>query len=76
MNVNDQVNRELALIPRGDFNQNQLRMIYQMLRSNALGANAVEPLTARQTLERATAMVRQSVERFEPRYDPRLLETQ
>ena len=67
VDVNEQVNRELKLIPRGDLSQNLLRMNYQMLRSNALGVNADEPLSAKQTLERATAMVRTIDPRFEPR---------
>lgn len=66
MDVNAQVNAELKLIPRGDFEQNELRMLYQMIRSRALGANAEEPLTARQTLERATTMIRKTTPTFEP----------
>jgi hypothetical protein len=72
--ANAQVNRELKLIPRGDFNQSKLRMLYQMIRSNALGANAEEALPARQVLEQATAMIRQQAPAFEPRYDAQLFD--
>ena len=74
MDVNEQVKRELDFIPPGGLDQNLLRMNYQMLRSNALGANAEEPLTARQAFEKAVAMVRQASPGFEPDYNPRLFE--
>jgi hypothetical protein len=71
--VNAQVNAELELIPRGSFSQNKLRSLYQMTRANALGANAEEPLSAREVLERATAMIREDDPSFEPLYDAALL---
>lgn len=63
----------MALIPRGSFSQNKLRMLYQMMRANALGANAEAPLSAREVLERATAMIRKDDPRFEPRFDQTLI---
>jgi hypothetical protein len=48
--VNEQVAHELDMIPRGDLNQNLLRMNFQMLRANALGANADQSLTAAEAL--------------------------
>jgi hypothetical protein len=74
VDVNQQVVRELQLIARGDLNQNLVRMNYQMLRSNALGATAEEALSAAQAFERAVAMVRESHPTFEPAYDRRLLD--
>ena len=71
--VNTQVSAELALIPRGSFSQNELRMLYQMMRANALGAHAEERLSAREVLERATAMIRKNDPVFEPRFDQSLL---
>jgi hypothetical protein len=71
--VNAQVNAELALIPRGSFSQNKLRSLYQMTRANALGVNAEAPLSAREVLERATAMIREDDPGFEPDYDPMLI---
>ena len=73
MDLNEQVTRELNLIPRGDFHQNELRMLYQMMRSRALGAKSEELLTPQQILERATAMIRRESPAFEPHYDPELL---
>jgi hypothetical protein len=73
--VNEQVARELELIPRGDLNQNLLRMNFQMLRANALGANADQSLTAAEALARAVAMVRQNDAAFEPRFDAALTAT-
>jgi hypothetical protein len=70
--VNQQVARELDLIPRGDLNQNLLRMNFQMLRANALGANPEQPLSAAEALGRAIAMVQQNDPTFEPRFDPAL----
>lgn len=71
--VEQQVGQELALIPRGNLSQNLLRMNYQMLRSNALGANPKIPMTAAQTFDRAVAMVKEWDPAFVPRVDRRLL---
>ena len=71
--MNAQVVRELACIPRGDLSQSLLRVIYQMLRAHSLGANAEESLTVKQTLDRATAMVRVGDDAFVPHFDAKLL---
>jgi hypothetical protein len=73
--VQEQVAEELALIPRGGLSQNLLRMNYQMIRSNALGANPDEPLTAARTLESCVAMVKQFDPTFVPRFDRRLVDS-
>lgn len=72
--MNEQVASELELIPRGGFEQNELRMLYQMERSRALGVNSEEYLTPAQVLDRATAMVRETAPEFEPGYDSALLD--
>ncbi len=72
--VNAQVLRELQFIPKGKLDQNLLRMNFQMLRANALGANPQQPLSARQAFEKAVAMVRQASPSFVPRYDPKLFD--
>src|SRR5262249_54121716 len=74
MDVNTQVNEELNFIPKGGFDQNLLRMNFQMLRSNALGANPEEPLDLRQTFDKAVAMVRQASPGFQPTVDSKLFQ--
>jgi hypothetical protein len=71
--VNDKVNAELELIPRGGLSQNMFRGLYQMIRANALGANAEARLSARQAVDRATAMIRADDPSFAPVFDPSLV---
>lgn len=67
--------RELALIPKGDFAQNQFRLVYYTWRLNSLSSNPEFPSDdLRSVFERAKQAVRAMRPGFEPRHDPRLFD--
>lgn len=70
--VNSRVTSELELIPRGTFQQNMFRALYQMHRLNALGPKPEHLLSAQGAVDRAAAMVRADDPAFVPQYDPAL----
>lgn len=70
----ERVLAELDLIPRGDFNQNMFRALYEQRRLHVLGRHATERLSAGEVAERAAASVREYEPAFEPRFGPELLD--
>jgi hypothetical protein len=69
----EQVLAELEHIPRGDFNQNLFRALYEQRRLHVLSRRATERLSAHEVVERAAAAVREHEPAFEPQYAPELL---
>jgi hypothetical protein len=57
---------ELATIPRGDFNQNMYRMVYQQARLNGLGRRAQIAGTASAAHETALRSIREHQPDFVP----------
>lgn len=61
---------ELEAIPRGRFEQNVLRAVFQNTRANDFGRRAEHPgSTVEETLSRAVALVRAHWPAFEPHID-------
>lgn len=58
---------ELSHVPRGDFSQNELRMVYNIERRHDLGRNPVAPRDG--SLKAAIASVESRHPRFRPTYD-------
>ena len=69
----EQAKRELALIPKGDLAQNQVRMVFFALRENSLGSQPEITPDVSIVFEKAKERVRIDWPVFEPLYDPRLL---
>ena len=64
---NAQIALELEAIPRGRFEQNVLRAVFQNYRANDLGRKAEYPgSTVEETIVRAVALVRDVWPAFEP----------
>ena len=66
--MRNQVKQELVYIPRGDFPQNELRMIYWLMRMNSLGKKATGNETKEGILKIAIEDVRKTYPDFEPNY--------
>ena len=68
-----QVKAELEHIPRGNSDQNELRMIYWPLRMSSLGKKAKTAQTKESILKKAINEVKKSHHDFKPQYDSRFL---
>lgn len=67
---NQRIAREIEALPRGSFEQNVLRAIFQNMRANDLGRKPEVPgSTVEETLLRAIAFVRSCFTTFEPHVD-------
>lgn len=67
--IRDQVKAELEHIPRGNSDQNELRMIYWPLRMNSLGKKAKTVETKESILKKAINELKKSHHDFRPQYD-------
>jgi len=67
--MRNQVKQELDYIPRGDLPQNEMRMIYWLMRMNSLGKKAKGNETKEGILKNAIEDVRKTYSDFEPKYD-------
>lgn len=63
------VSNELEHIPRGNELQNEVRMIYQMLRMHSLGKKAKTKATKEEVLLRSIESVKKQHPKFLPQYD-------
>lgn len=67
---NERIALEITALPRGTFEQNMLRAIFQNMRANDLGRNPEVPgSTVEDTILRAIAFLRPHFTAFEPRID-------
>jgi hypothetical protein len=66
--INEEVARELEAIPRGPrgSDQNMLRALYQMIRTNALSESSRDNSTAEECLAQAVATIREKSPHFKP----------
>lgn len=67
--MREQVNKELEHIPRGYQSQNNLRMLYQMLRMHSLGKKAKTKKTKEEILLESIDYLRKQNPNFVPIYD-------
>ena len=67
---NEQIAAELSVIPRGSFEQNVLRSVFQNLRANGLGRRPGYPgATLEDTILRAISFVREDFPQVQPHID-------
>jgi hypothetical protein len=67
---NERISQELKALPRGRFEQNVLRAIFQNMRANDLGRRPEHPgSTVDETLLRAIEFLRSHYVAFEPHVD-------
>lgn len=67
---NTRVAEEIRALPRGRFEQNVLRAVFQNMRANDLGKNPEVPeATVEDTVLRAVAFMRANFRTFEPHID-------
>ncbi len=67
--MKDKVKEELLHIPRGTYEQNQIRMYYWPLRLNSLKGGK-ERKTKREVLDECIAAVQKNNSAFKAQYDP------
>ena len=74
MDLNEQVGRELDLIPRGSpgNQQQEFRARYEMRRLASLGSNPEVSEKRRETIAHVVAEIRRDDPGFEPAFDSRL----
>jgi len=67
--IREQVKRELEHIPRGSLTQNELRMLYWMMRMHSLGEKTATKKIAKEVLEECITYLRKEYPHFEFQYD-------
>jgi len=67
--MRNQVKEELNHISRGDLPQNEMRMVYWLMRMNSLGKKRKGDQTKEDILKIAIADVKKTYHDFEPKYD-------
>ena len=72
--MREQVMAEMKYIPRGNYAQNMLRMIYWPLRMNSLGKKAKTVETKESILKKAIEETRKTYPDFSPKYDDHFFE--
>ena len=73
--MREKVKKELEHIPRGSLTQNELRMLYWMMRMNSLGEKATTKKTAKEILEECITYLRKDHPAFEFQYNKEFFTT-
>ncbi len=67
--MREQVKQELEHIPRGNFQQNELRMAYWFWRTHSLGKRAEKNETKEDVLKKSVETIKKDYPNFAPKFD-------